>query len=301
MTHTQLKAKPGDYVWNEDQVQFVGRINKDGTEDKRFSQGGLCSLLNTILEQTGYVPSEPQAFAKKIAEHRKSDYLVKGYGVVVKCYDLSAEMWASTAANYLGNEFNGIADILNCVSQSKDIEHKSKLETLALIFGKELKSKNLADYAGVTEFEKRLQDERKAKAKEETARKKSEKKLKKWIHDAFKNKVTLMKTWMFWEVPGFPGDIEWLVANVTLRWCLKNRAMKDAVMSRYDKEHDDLFNELNKTGFEDYSISTYAADYAAKYYSDEDFKCLTIMEDFYIGGIGTQAIYDAAKKEYLSR
>lgn len=166
MTFTELKAKPGQYVWDEEKIQFVGRINKDGTEDKRFSKGGLCSLLNTVIEETGYVPAKPQLFASRIAEHRKSDYLVKGYGVVVQCYDLTAEMWAAKAAEVLGEECDGIGDILAKVSQAKEVEHKAKIESLALIFGKELKSKKLADHAGVQEFEQRLKDQRRKRAAE---------------------------------------------------------------------------------------------------------------------------------------
>ena len=300
MTYTALKAKPGQYVWDEELIKFVGRINKDGTEDKRFSQGGLCSLLNTIIEDTGYVPTEPQVFASRIADRKKTDYLVQGYGVIIKCYDLSAEMWAAVAAKHLGTECNGIADVLRCVSQSKDVEHKAKIESLALIFGKELKSKKLADYAGVTEFEERLDNERSERAKEEKEKNRVERKLKKWINDAFKNKVTLMKTWMFWEVPGYPGCNDWLVANVTLRWCLKNRAMKSAVIERYHRERSELFTELNKTGLENYDITCYAQDYAKKYYPEDDFRCLEIMDNFVICGIGTKADYDAAKKKYLS-
>ena len=160
MTYTQLKAKPGEYVWDEEATQFVGRINKDGTEDKRFSKGGLCSLLNTVLEETGYIPKNPQVFAKTIANHKKTHYLVKGYGVIVKCYDLSAEMWVAKAAEALGIEGDGITDILKHVSKSKQSEHKAKIESLALIFGKELKSKKLGDLTEITEFEKRLKEQR---------------------------------------------------------------------------------------------------------------------------------------------
>lgn len=293
MTYTQLKAKPGDYVWNEDQVQFVGRINKDGTEDKRFSQGGLCSLLNTILEQTGYVPSEPQAFARKIAEHRKSDYLVKGYGVVVKCYDLSAEMWAATAANYLGNEFNGIADILNCVSQSKDIEHKSKLETLALIFGKELKSKNLADYAGVTEFEKRLQDERKAKAKEETARKKSEKKLEQWLVKAFRYRTLLAKIVLHpWLIKGAYGDDTdwWLIKNHILTWMSK--AMSYPIHERYHREIGDIFKKYNAQ-----SISAVALRHAELNWDKQAYDALITLWDYHLDTSVSKERYEQAWKD----
>ena len=172
MTYTLLKSKPGEYVWDEQRIQFVGRINKDGTEDKRFSKGGLCSLLNNIIESTGYVPSNPQSFAKRISEHKQSSYLVQGFGVLVKCYDLSAEMWVAKAAEKLGIEGDGITDILEHVSRSKETEHKAKIETLALLFGKELKSKKLGDLTEVTEFEKRLKMERKERAvkhKEEVA------------------------------------------------------------------------------------------------------------------------------------
>ena len=71
-------------------------------------------------------------------------------------------MWVSKAAEALGIEGDGITEILKQVSRSKETEHKSKIKSIAAIFGKELKSKKLADLTVVTEFEKQLKKRRKS-------------------------------------------------------------------------------------------------------------------------------------------
>ena len=272
MTFTELKAKPGDYVWNESQVQFVGRINKDGTEDKRFSKGGLCSMLNNIIAETGYVPTNPQQFASKIADHKQSDYLVKGYGVLVNCYDLSAEMWAAKAAEHLGIEGNGIADILACVSKSKETEHKAKIESLALIFGKELKSKKLGDLVQVSEFEQRLKQERIA-ASRQRAEEEDQAKLRTWIHSAFQDKKVLLKViFHYCSNSAGLGD-EWLIANVVLPWCRKNPFLKRAVCKRYEEEHQHLFKEFGVDSF-----AGYAQEYIHRYCTEQEWDAYKEME-----------------------
>jgi hypothetical protein len=297
MTYTELKAKPGQYVWDEDKIQFVGRINKDGTEDKRFSKGGLCSLLNTIIETTGYVPKQPQLFASRIAEHRKSDYLVKGYGVVVRCYDLSAEMWAAKAAELLGQECDGIADILSKVSESKASEHKAKIESLALIFGKELKSKKLADYAGVTEFEQRLHEEREQRSKEQAAEKKSEKKLKTWIQKALSNPRTLLQTALpMFECKTWRGNGDkWLLVNVTLRWCKANPAIQRAVENRYYREMDEILAEYKVDSLWEYALE-YSRRNFHKIINDE----LTTIEEYHVSSIVSEEDYKQAKHNLLT-
>ena len=52
MTFTTLKAKPGDLVLNDDGLA-VGRINKDLTEDNRWTADGKCSIANGFLKATG--------------------------------------------------------------------------------------------------------------------------------------------------------------------------------------------------------------------------------------------------------
>ena len=290
MTYTELKAKPGEYIWDEKEVQFIGRINKDGTEDKRFSKSGLCSLLNNIIKETGFIPSNPQSYANKIANHKSDKYLVKGYGVIVKCYDLSAEMWVAKAAEHLGIEGNGITDILEQVSKSKVSEHKAKIETLALIFGKELKSKKLADLTEVTDFEKRLKEQRK-ELSQEKAKKREEAKLKKWIHDAFDNSpLTLVRTALpMFEFKGYRGNNElWILCNVTLRWCLKNRGMKRAVETRYYNEMDKLLKVLKAK-----DVKEYAFNYAKKNWNKEMYDALIDIEEFHT----TQGI-TVSKEEY---
>jgi hypothetical protein len=194
MSYTQLKAKPGSYIWDETKVQFVGRINKDGTEDKRFKKGGLCSLLNTLLEKTGYVPEHPQMFAERLASHAQTKYLVKGFGLVVDCITLSPEHWAAKAVEKLGTEANGIADILEQVSQSKEAERQAKVEALALIFSKELKRAKLSEL--VTDEDIKLTQLRRqlaAAQKEEEKDRKDANELLNKMHEKFKNRALLIK------------------------------------------------------------------------------------------------------------
>lgn len=235
MTYTTLKAKPGEYVWDEEAIQFVGRINIDGTEDKRFSKGGLCSLLNTILEETGYLPKEPQQFARTIANHKQTHYLVKGYGVIVKCYDLSAEMWVATAADGLGIEGDGIADILKHVSKSKEIEHKSKIKTLALIFGKELKSKKLADLTVVSEFEHRLKNER----RELAAKEKKEQKERE-LHSGVIRIADLICEWVVYNNPKKIEEAIYLSGKYSELWVMR------AIILGHKRLPKDVAKQVNK-------------------------------------------------------
>lgn len=288
----ELKAKPGEYIWDSQQTKFIGRINKDGTEDKRFSNGGLCSLLNNIIEKTGFIPNNPQVFAGRIANHRRTQYLVKGYGVIVSCYDLSAEMWLAKAAEHLGIEGDGIADILKHVSTSKATEHKAKIESLALIFGKELKSKKLADLTVVTEFEERLTEERKNLAQEKAKTQKVQK-LKTWIEKAFQDPLILVKTFLpVFETRSYKGQGDaWVLCNVTLRWCLQNRGMKSSVESRFHSESESLFAELNATDLQDYALQ-----YAQASWSLTALNALDVIENFH-HGLVSEKDYENAKQD----
>lgn len=271
MTFTELKAKPGEYIWDEQKIQFVGRINKDGTEDKRFSKGGLCSLLNNIIETTGYVPNNPQKFAKRIAEHKQTQYLVKGYGVIVKCYDLNAEMWVAKAAEHLGIEGDGIADILQHVSTSKQTEHKAKIESLALIFGKELKSKKLADLTDVTEFEKRLRNQRRELAvKEKEAIKLAQ------LEYAMNKMSETITDWVVANNPKTILKAMRLAVEYNSLWCFMsqicgmNKLPKEIKKSFY-KENGEAFYkllEVNKV----LCLSQFLAECAVEKYKHDQFK-----------------------------
>lgn len=282
MTFTELKAKPGQYIWNENQTQFVGRINKDGTEDKRFSRGGVCSMLNNIIKETGYVPTNPQVFATKIAEHKSNNYLVKGYGVIVKCYDLSAEMWVAKAAEHLGVEGDGIADILKHVSKSKTSEHKAKIETLALIFGKELKSSKLSDYAGVSEFEERLKQERRSKSVK--AKKERERAELEVGMEAISEKVAA------WVVMNEPYEIDEAIRlsdKYNSLWCYMAvicgfKKLPQDVKKEFYKAHAKPFNALMKES-RCLSLGGLLAQCANIKYLDEKYKDDPKAKDYLYG------------------
>lgn len=149
-----IGAKPGQYVWNEKTNSYVGRINKDGTEDRRFTLEGGCSMMNTLISETGYIPSDPQAFAEKFSDPTQNEYGLRGFAVVLACVDLSPEMWSPKAKEMLGVECDGLVDLLNHVSKDKSIERGAKLDTIGLIVGREIKANELADLASIDQFEK---------------------------------------------------------------------------------------------------------------------------------------------------
>ena len=154
MTAT-LGAKPGQYVWNADKKEYVGRINKsDATEDRRFKAAGSCSMMNTLIRETGYTPNDPQEFAEKFSDPKNNQYDLEGFTVILACVDLAPEHWASKAVEMLGYECDGLVELLRHVSQDKSIERGAKLDTISLIVGREIKANDLADLAQISENEK---------------------------------------------------------------------------------------------------------------------------------------------------
>lgn len=135
---TTLKAEPGTYVYDESNNRFVGRLNQNGTEDKRFTNGGLCSLLNSVLEVTDYKPKDPQAYAKALCTREQNSYALNGFTVLLTGLqkELTPEEWCQLAAQEMPNDPDGLADILAWVSMNRHVEFDSKVGSLINTLGK---------------------------------------------------------------------------------------------------------------------------------------------------------------------
>ena len=110
MTFTELKAKPGDYVFN-DAGLAVGRINKDLTEDNRFTAFGKCSIANGFIKATNLTPSDAKRFHKAV-ESNPNGYILMGYTICLQLKELPVEMWCVKAAEILGGD--GLKTLSRC-------------------------------------------------------------------------------------------------------------------------------------------------------------------------------------------
>ena len=138
MTFTELKATPGDYVFDTDGLA-IGRINIDLTEDNRFTAFGKCSIANGFIKASGVSPNDARRFHKAV-ESNPNGYLLKGYTICLQLKELPVEMWCVKAAEILGGEFEDLKEMLEELSKQPDKERQAKLSVLEKFFKKEYKS-----------------------------------------------------------------------------------------------------------------------------------------------------------------
>lgn len=149
MTYNQLKAKPGDYIFNSIGLA-VGRINTDTTEDNRWTADGKCSIANGFIKATGISPSDAKRFHNSVSTNPNA-YLLKGYTIVLQLKELPIEMWAVTASEILGSEYNDFQEMLEALSKQPELERQAKLHVMEKFFKKErtaLKKKTTISKAG---------------------------------------------------------------------------------------------------------------------------------------------------------
>ena len=151
MTFTELKAKPGDYVYS-DKGLVVGRINNDLTEDNRWTAEGKCSIANGFIKAAGISPKDARRFHKAV-ESNPNGYTLQGYTVVLELKELPVEMWAVKAAEILGGEFEDLRAMLEELSKQPEKERAAKLAVMEKFFKKERNSN--------TEYKKRLRKTKK--------------------------------------------------------------------------------------------------------------------------------------------
>ena len=159
---------PGSYLW-EPERGYYARVNKDGTEDRRFTADGSCSFLNGFTR--GVTLSDPQTTARSLMGPRGNDYVVKGYTLLIdEDVNLHSAHWLALAAKQLDGLY-GIHKILKTISQDKKVEHNAKLEALRLLFDKEIKRRKLGDdprvVAAREAFEARRAEEQRRLEEEE--------------------------------------------------------------------------------------------------------------------------------------
>lgn len=151
-TNTKLKAQPNDYVFDETSGLYVGRINKDGTEDRRFINSGACSLMNGLIKATSYTPKDPQEFARLYS--KPNNYILSGFTIICDCLELTPEMWAAEAASLAEiSDTDNLRDILDHISKLPKIEWKAKMSALAYHFAKTLKSHKMLSPSAFQEFQ----------------------------------------------------------------------------------------------------------------------------------------------------
>ena len=138
MTYTELKAKPGSYIYNDSGLA-VGRINNDLTEDNRFTAFGKCSIANGIIKASGYTPKNPESFHKAV-QSKPNGYVLMGYTVCLELSELPVEMWCVKAAEILGGEYEDLKEMLTELSKQPEVERQAKLTSLSKMFAKEKKA-----------------------------------------------------------------------------------------------------------------------------------------------------------------
>ena len=127
-------ASPGDYVYNDDGVA-IGRINKDLTEDNRFTADGKCSQANGVIKTSGWTPPNPDRFHKEV-EANPNKYLLKGFTLFHEITELPVEMWALRAAELLDGEFEDLEDLMRNLSKQPEKERNAKVYALRKLFSK---------------------------------------------------------------------------------------------------------------------------------------------------------------------
>ena len=82
MTYTELKAQPGDYVFDKDGLA-IGRINNDLTEDNRFTAFGKCSIANGFIKATNLTPTDARRFHKAVEKNPNGYVLRPPFSMVI--------------------------------------------------------------------------------------------------------------------------------------------------------------------------------------------------------------------------
>jgi len=149
---SKLVAKPGSYVFDYEINRYVGRINKDGTEDRRWVQGGSCSFLNSLLETSNsYTPNDPQAFAETLLGTNSNGYIVRGYSLAISSYTLSPTEWVDKLKGF---DCNPLSDLFKSLSRGEEFQAKSA--ALCTLLRKEVKRRDLEELAEVTKADQIL-------------------------------------------------------------------------------------------------------------------------------------------------
>ena len=136
---SHLSGGPGEYIWDEIELLFVGRLNKDGTEDHRFTADGRSSFLNGVCK--GFSLSSPQKTARLLTEPEYNGYIIRGFSLLVDGATLTPEMWVAKAGEELQKE--GIYEILEELGKWKGKERKLKEDTLRTVFKKEIRKRGM--------------------------------------------------------------------------------------------------------------------------------------------------------------
>ena len=153
MTVAPNSAPPGSYIW--DAVKgYTGRINLDGSEDRRFTAGGECSFLNDLTR--GARLSNPTATAKSLISKGESNkWVIRGYTLVLGGgQDLTLDQWLSEASDALGGVC-GIQEILDGIANDPDTESEAKLESIRKLFRLEVSRRGLSKHPQVVAARKK--------------------------------------------------------------------------------------------------------------------------------------------------
>ena len=164
MTTTAAPSKPGQYIFDYSTNRFVGRFNKDGTEDRRWVSGGSCSFLNTLLQASGgYTPKDPQALADGLLGQAGNGYVVNGYSMAVSMLTLTSEQWVQCVADVQTNE--ELKELFKHLT--RDEERLAKADALAKLLRKEITARDLSELAEVTAADRLLIESQLRLAKEQ--------------------------------------------------------------------------------------------------------------------------------------
>lgn len=159
MDYAKYNAKPGEYVWDDEARQYIGRLSLDGTEDRRFTASGAKSFINNLLKKAvGFRPKDPQVFARDVLGDSKgsSDYLVRGYGLVVaKVCTLNLKDWLPELESITGSPIDLLVDHV-----AKGDEAEAKLIALSKVMKAELCKRDLAKLSPITEADIKLREQR---------------------------------------------------------------------------------------------------------------------------------------------
>ena len=174
-----LNGKPGEYIWDEDEGQYVGRNTLSGNEDRRFVAQGDSSFMNGVVKVVPkWRPSSPKKLADELGPDGSNDYLLRGYGLILDLFTLKLDHWIVTACKILNTKTCGLIELITEISHFPEAEREAKLDSLRQLFDKEISRRDLRKYSYLTKQEERLRVERIKTATKRKLLKDFEKRLK---------------------------------------------------------------------------------------------------------------------------
>ena len=154
---SHLSASPGGYVYDPETGRCPGRVNQDGTEDRRFTADGDASIMNEFFSVFSYPHEKPSEFMESV----QSGYLFQGFGVILSEWDvLTGPEWAAKFTELCDLYPQSLGELLREIGNNPAAERQSKLEVATRLYGPAAK-KHGWDTSGFRSWEK----ERKAEAK----------------------------------------------------------------------------------------------------------------------------------------